>query len=198
MRRTLLVLIAAGLVVAPAAAAKGPHVIMTTPRETVEAGRPWESTVELNEFRHPPRPALIATRGARRVTAHVERTPASIPGAAGYRVTMIFPSDGRWRLRLIVGKRRFAFPAAAVGSGRMPQDWVAFPLGNGTPSGEAFTTDEAPAGTSTGGGLPPETFDTASESRDDGGGGLGPWLLPLLGVVLAGAGVAAVTRRGSR
>ena len=34
--------------------------------------------------------------------------------------------------------------------------------------------------------------------NDVPGGGLGPWVLPLLGVVLAGAGVAAVTRRGSR
>ena len=41
---------------------------------------------------------------------------------------------------------------------------------------------------------PPADVPVAAESE----GGLGPWVLPLLGVVLAGAGVAAVTRRGSR
>jgi hypothetical protein len=203
MRRTLLVVLAAVLVLAPAAMAKGPHVIVTTPREAVEAGRPWEFTAELNEFRHPPRPAVSGTNGGQRVIAHVERTPSSITGAAAFRVTMVFPREGRWRVRMIAGKRRFAIPAVGVGSGTMPQDWVAFPLGSGTPSGGPFTTDEAPAEPTTaepttGGTLPPERHDTAAPNQRDDGRGPGAWILPLAGVVLAGAGVAAVSRRRSR
>jgi hypothetical protein len=203
MTRILALLLVTGLVLAPAAVAKGPHVVLTTPREAVEPGKPWEFTVELNEFRHPPRPALIGTRGTRRVRAEVERTPSSIDGAAGFSVTMIFPRQGRWKLLLVAGRRRFAFPAIGVGSGRMPQDYVAFPIGSYAyrqNAGGVFTTDEAPGGTSGAGTLPPRTSTVAGarSATDDTDGGIRPWLLPLLGVVLAGAGVAAVTRRGSR
>jgi hypothetical protein len=186
MRRVVLFSLAAALVLAPAAAAKGPHVVLTTPRETVEPGKPWEITVELNEFRHPPRPAMIGRRGTRTVGAQVDSVSSSIDGARAFKISMVFPSQGRWRLRLFAGNRRFGFPAVHVGGARMPQDYVSFPTRSGTPSGEAFTTDEAPADKTTGQARPPD------------GGGLGPWILPLLGVVLAGAGVAAVTRRGSR
>jgi hypothetical protein len=199
MTRILVLLLVAGLVLAPAAVAKGPHAVLTTPRETVEPGKPWEFTVELNEFRRPPRPAVIGIQGPRRVSAEVERTPSSIDGAAGFRVTMTFPRHGRWKLRIVAGKRRFAFPAVGVGSGRLPQDYVAFPIGSYAyrqSGGGVFTTDEAPADTSP---VPAtSTVADASSTKDDSGGGIGPWLLPLLGVVLAGAGVAAVTRRGSR
>ena len=155
MKRSVLVLLVAGLVFAPATVAKGPHAVLTTPRETVEPGKPWQFTVELNEFRHPPMPAMIGRRGDRTVGAEVERIPAAIDGAAGFRFTMVFPHEGRWKLRLFAGKRRFAFPAVRVGS-------------------------------------------YAARESATGDGGVGPWLLPLLGAALAGAGVAAVTRRGSR
>lgn len=197
MKRSLVVLLLAGLALAPAASAKGPHAILTTPREPVEPGKPWQFTVELNEFRHPPVPAVIGRRGARTVGAEVERTPASIDGAAGFRFTMIFPRKGRWALRLFAGKRRFAFPAVAVGGAVLPQDYVAFPVGSGMEgTGGNFSPNEI--GSGRGQTPPPEGSDPTGPERSQDEGGLGPWVLPLLGVVLAGAGVAAVTRRGSR
>jgi hypothetical protein len=202
MKRILLVLLAAGLVLAPAAAAKGPHAILTTPRETVEPGKPWQVTVELNEFRHPPTPAMIGRQGGRTVGARVQKAPASMAGAAGFKFTMIFPSEGRWQLRMFAGKRRFVFPAVQVGGATMPQNYVAFPIGSEAARAGAngvWTTDEMPAETTGDGVLPPERIDYADVAPQDDGGGIGPWLLlPLLGVALAGVGVAAVTRRGSR
>jgi hypothetical protein len=193
MKRILLIALAAGLVLAPAASAKGPHVVLTAPRETVEAGKPWQITIELNEFRHPPDPAVIGRHGGRTVGAEIEKVRSSIDGAAAFRVTMIFPSEGRWKLRMFAGKRRFRFPAVPVGGARAPQDYAAFPVGSEAArqgAGGVWTTDEAP---------PPEPVSYAGPAAsDDAGGGVGPWILPLLGVVLAGAGVAAVTRRGSR
>jgi hypothetical protein len=176
MKRPLLAFLLAALVLAPAASAKRPHAILITPRETVEPGKPWQFTVELNEFRHPTVPAMIGRHGARTVGAEIERTPAAIDGAAGFRFTMIFPREGPWKLRLFAGQRRFAFPAARVGGTRMPQDHVAFPIGSG-------------------GGQTPQEGSDPSRDRN---GGIAPWLLPLLGIALAGAGVAFVTRRGSR
>ena len=185
MKRPLLAFLVAALVLAPAASAKGPHAILTTPRETVEPGKPWQFTVELNEFRHPPVPAMIGRRGARTVGAEVERTPASIDGAAGFRFTMIFPREGRWKLRLFAGQRRFAFPVVQVGGARMPQDYVAFPIGSPMEGvGGDFSPNQVPA------------EQGASDPEPDGG--IASWLLALLGIAVAGAGVAVVTRRGSR
>ena len=48
MTRKLLVLLVAGLVLAPAASAKGPHAVLTSGPEAVEAARPWEATIEFN------------------------------------------------------------------------------------------------------------------------------------------------------
>src|SRR5215207_7940928 len=148
MKRSLLVLLLAGLVFAPAAFGKGPHAFLTTPRENVAPGLPWEVTVELNEFRHPPVPAMIGRRGGRTVGAEVEKTPASMPGAAGFRLTMVFPREGRWKLVMFAGKRRFVFPAVHVGGAGMPQNYVAFPIGSAAAragAGGVWTTDEAPA-----------------------------------------------------
>lgn len=185
MKRALLMLLLAGLVFAPAAFAKGPHAILTTPPENVVPGLPWEVTVELNEFRHPPVPAMIGRRGGRTVGAEVETTPASMPGAAGFRFTMVFPREGRWKLVMFAGKRRFVFPAVHVGGAKLPQDYVAFPIGSHTEGvGGNFSPNQIPA--------------QPSPSEPEQEGGIGAWVLPLLGVVLAGAGVAAVTRRGSR
>lgn len=186
MKRALLVFLFGALVVVPAASAKGPHAVLTTPRETVEAGRPWEVTVELNEFRRAPVPALIGRRGSQTVGAEVERTPASMDGATGFKFTMVFPRDGRWKLRMFAGKRRFSFPAVAVGGAAMPQNYVAFPVGSEAAragGNQVWTTDEAPANVS---------------GQDDAvagdGGGISPWWLAVAGVAL----VALVTRGGSR
>jgi hypothetical protein len=196
MRRSLLVLLLAGLVFAPAAIAKGPHAVLTTPRETVEAGKPWEVTAELNEFRHAPVPAMTARRGDRTIGAEVEKVPAGMDGAAGFRFTMVFPREGRWRLRLYAGKRRFVFPAIVVGGAAMPRSYVAFPVGSEAAregAGGVYFTDETQVTDET--RAAPTPAARAEPERD--GEGLGAWVLPLLGVVLAGAGVAVFTRRGS-
>jgi hypothetical protein len=195
MKRALFVLLLAALVVAPAASAKGAHAILTTPRETVEPGKPWQVTVELNEFRRPPVPAMIGRRGARTVGAEAEKVPASMDAAAGFRFTMVFPREGHWKLRLFAGNRRFAFPAVAVGGAAMPQNYVAFPVGSEADragGSGVWTTDEAPAAPAGRGQTPLE------EGSDPSEGGSGGWLLALFGVALASAGVAVVTRRGSR
>jgi hypothetical protein len=130
MTRILVVLVVAGLVLAPAAVAKGPHAILTSGPEPVDAGVPWEATIELNEFRATPSPLLIAMRRDGHVDAKVRQVPASIEGAQGFKTTMVFPHEGRWKLMLIAGKRRISFPAVSVGGGRAPQDYVAFPAGS--------------------------------------------------------------------
>jgi hypothetical protein len=138
---------------------------------------------------------MIGRNRGRTVGATVEKTPSSIEGAAGFRFTMIFPREGRWRLRMFAGKRRFAFPAVHVGGTQVPQDYLAFAVGSGmTGQGGSLSPNDVPGGqTPT---VPADPPVAASEASD--GGGIGPWILPLLGVALAGAGVAAVTRRGSR
>ena len=203
MTRTLVVLLAVGMVLAPAATAKGPHAILTSGPDAVEPGKPWVATIELNEFRSAPRPVLSARRGDRTVTAEVKPAASSVIGASAYRVTTIFPAKGRWKLTLVAGKRHMRFPAVDVGAGVVPQDYVAFPIGSmaAREGGGGVYMEPEPVDASGDGVLPPEVTqiagsDTAGDSG--GGSGIGPWLLPVVGVVLAGAGIATVRRRGSR
>jgi hypothetical protein len=178
MTRKLVVLLALGLVFAPVASAKGPHAVITSVPEGLVPGKPWVATLELNEFRRTPHPLVIATRGDRRVTARIRPVAASMVGAAGFRLRMVFPTEGRWRLAVVAGKRRFAFPALAVGSGAPPQDYVAFPAGS----------EAARQGTA----LPPEVV-SVPQSRDEDQG-LALWI-PALGLALAGAGVYRLRTR---
>jgi hypothetical protein len=175
MARKLVFFLVAGLVVAPAASAKGPHAVITSGPEAVQAGRVWVASVELNEFRRQPHPLVFATQGDRRVTAKLRRVPASMVGADGFKLRMVFPTEGRWRLAVVEGKRHFPFPAIRVGSGDAPQDSVSFPKGS-----------EAVDASGSGDPLPPETVTVAKPSDD--GGGLPLWI-PALGLALAGAGV---------
>jgi hypothetical protein len=205
MRRLVVMAVVAGVVVAPgAAAAKGPHAILTTPREAVEPGKPWQVTVELNEFPRPPKPAMIGRRGSRTVGGEVERTPSSIDGATAYRITMIFPRRGRWALRLFADGRRFVFPAVDVGSAKLPQDYLAFAAGSRFArqgAGGPFTTDEAPAGRSATDPAGSSQRAARTTTTDDDGGGIRTWVLVLLGALLAGAalaGVNALTHRTER
>jgi hypothetical protein len=198
MTRILVVLVVAGLILAPAALAKGPHAILTSGPDPVEAGVPWEATIELNEFRDTPRPLLIAMRPDSHVDAKVRRVPASMQGAQGFKTTMVFPHTGRWKLMLVAGKRRFAFPAMSVGAGRAPQDYVAFPTGSAAArqgAGGVYMEPE-PADTSGGSGaLPPEELNIAEDAQRDEENGLAAWwLFPVVGVVLAGAGIALRSR----
>ena len=201
MTRTLVVLLAVGLVLTPAAVAKGPHAILTSGPDAVEPGKPWVASVELNEFRTAPRPVLIARRGDRTVSAGVDRAAASMAGARAFKVTTVFPVDGRWQLTLVAGNRRMRFPAVNVGSGEVPQDYVAFPIGSeaARQGGGGVYMEQEPVGTGQPDPRPPEVFMVADEdSSGVAGSGIGLWLLPVVGVVLAGAGFATVRRRGSR
>jgi hypothetical protein len=189
MTRKLVVLLVAGLVFAPSAGAKGPHAVLTSGPEAIEAGRPWVATVELNEFPRQPHPLVVATQGDRRVTGQLRRVPASMAGAAGFNLRMVFPTEGRWRLAVVAEKRRFAFPALRVGSGQVPQDYVAFPKGSAAArQGAGGVWIEGPEADASGRGtpLPPETVSLAEPPED--GGGFPLWI-PALGIALAGAGV---------
>jgi hypothetical protein len=193
MTRKLVVLLVAGLVFAPAASAKGPHVVLTSGNEPVEAGKAWVGTVELNEFPRQTHPWLFATRNHRRVTAELRPVPASMPGADGFKLRMVFPTDGRWKLTLLAEKRRFALPAIGVGSGELPQDYVAFPKGSAADrQGASGAWTETPGAEPEGRGtpLPPETVSVA-EPEHENDGGLALWI-PALGLALAGAGVWGV------
>jgi len=199
MKLLLVVPLLAGLVLAPAAVAKGPHAILTTGPEGIEVGRPWESTIELNELRSTPRPSFVAIRRDGHVDAEMRRVPASMRGALGFKATMIFPAEGRWRLLVIAGRRRFRFPAVDVGSGRAPQDYVSFPVGSYAARADAggVYMGPEPVDTTRAGVLPPEIWSAADEANSTPGGDIAIWwLLPVVGVMLAGAGLA--TLRGRR
>jgi hypothetical protein len=189
MTRKLVALLVVGLVVAPAASAKGPHAVLTSGPEAVEADRPWMATIELNEFPRESHPLVVATRGDRRVTGQLRRVSASMAGAAGFKLRIVFPTEGRWRLTVVAEKRRFAFPALGVGSGDVPQDYVAFPTGSAEArQGAGGAWIEGPEADAEGRGtpLPPETVSLADPPNDRGG--LPLWI-PVLGIALAGAGV---------
>ena len=186
---------------APAAIAKGPHAVLTSGNEAVEPGKEWVATIELNEFRRVPHPALVARQGDRTVTGTVEKAASSIVGASAFKVTTVFPTEGRWKLTLVTGERRMRFPAVNVGSGEVPQDYVAFPIGSeaARQGGGGVYMEPEQVDTSQRDPRPPEVFIVADEKRsEDAGSGLGLWLLPIAGVVLAGAGIATLRRRGSR
>jgi hypothetical protein len=202
MTRKLVVLLALGLVFAPAAAAKGPHAILTSGPDAVEPGSPWEATLEFMELDREQTPAVIAARGGRRFTGTVRPAASAQSDVTAYRLTMAFPAAGRWKLTVVAGKRRFRFPAVDVGSGVAPQDYVAFAVGSEAAragGGGAFITGEQ-RDTGGGGALPPEVWNPAADDDVEDGGNVAVWLFPLAGVVLAGvgAGAVAVRRRGSR
>jgi hypothetical protein len=199
MKRMLVVPLLAGLVLTPAAMAKGPHAILTSGPEGIEVGRPWESTIELNELRGTPRPSFVAIRPDGHVDAELRRVPASMRGALGFKAEMIFPAEGRWRLLLIAGKRRFRFPAVDVGSDRAPHHYVSFAVGSYAARADAggVYMGPEPVDTSGDGALPPEVFNVADEAGAAPGDDIAVWwLFPVAGVVLAGATLA--TLRGRR
>ena len=189
MTRKLIPLLAVGLVLAPVAEAKGPHAVITSGPDAVEAGKPWVATLALNEFRRTPHPVVLASRAGRHVKARLRPAPASMPGAAAFRVRMVFPSDGRWRLAVTAANRHFGFPAIAVGGSDSPQDWVAFPAGSQAArqgAGGVWNTGPESEASGRDTPLPPEVVSSPDPQPDEHG--LALWI-PALGLALAGAGV---------
>jgi hypothetical protein len=172
MTRKLAVLVAVGLVFAPAASAKGPHAVISSGPGAVDAGKPWLAKVQFNEFPRPSHPRVVASQGARRIA--VQLSPDQ---GARFKMRMVLPTNGRWRLSVVAGKLRFAFPAVAVGSGTAYPEYVGWPKGGG---------GEVPGGTA----LPPEVITVAKprapEPKHDHGI---PFWIPALGLAIAGAGV---------
>ena len=197
-RKLVVLLFATGLVLAPAASAKGPHAVISSGPDAVDAGRPWTATLNLNEFRQQsPHARVVATQGARRAAVRLRRVEAAIPGAASFRMRIVFPTEGPWRLTVVAAKRHFDFPALEVGGGQPPRDWVSFPKGSyaerqgaGGEWGQGPDIDPAGRGTP----LPPEVVSTAAKPPSDDGF---PLWIPGLGLALVGAGVGlgAVKRR---
>lgn len=196
MGRLLLALLAAALVVAGPAQAKGPHAILMPGEDPPEAGRSWEATLELIEFGRLHAVALVARRGEQEVVARLHRAPSEFQDMRRYRVELEFPSNGRWALHAVSGKRRFNFAALAVGSGQVPRDYVAFAVGSRAEregAGGVYYRSGDAAPSSGGEPLPPEEFTVAAD--EDDGDGPPFWIFPLAGLVLAGAGVLTLRSR---
>ena len=195
MTRVLAVLLTAGLLLASSAHAKGPHAILTPGDDPAEAGRPWRVTLELMEFGHASKVKLVARQGEVETVAKLRPARSDFQEVRRYDVTLTFPSDGRWTLLALSGKRRFNFDALAVGSGRVPPPYVAFAVGSRAEregAGGVYYSSGEPTPADGAESLPPEEFALAGEEADEGGG-VPLWLFPLAGVVLAGAGL--LTRR---
>jgi hypothetical protein len=186
VKRTLVMSAVIALALAPAAAAKGPHAILSSGSEPVEAGQPWEVRLELMETRGASRPTLMARNGDRLIAVR-GRLASSDGFMSRYELQVEFPVEGRWRLAVVDRKRRFEFPAVGVGSGRVPQDHVSFPKGSmAERQGGGGPYDAPEQSVGLGEPLPPETVEIAVADDE---GGFPFWILPAAGLVLAGAGV---------
>jgi MYXO-CTERM domain-containing protein len=202
MRRAVVVLVLAGLALAPTAAAKGPHAILSPGTERIEPGKAWVANVTFVEFgaRHArtARPSLVAHKGNARLS-----TPLTI-GYAGefgqeYRGQLVFPTKGRWRITVLDGSkadRRFVFRKLRVGgpNARPTSDFVAFPKGSSAEragAGGTYSAPTEPAGSGRTSPLPPEVISVAEPEPD---GGTAFWI-PAAGVALAAVGLIAVRRR---
>lgn len=195
MTRKLAVLVVAGLTLAPAASAKGPNATLISGPEAVAAGRTWTATLEFNELRRPAQPRVVATRGERRVVAKLRPVPTNIIARTVFRLRMVFPTEGRWRLTVGAGKRRFAFPPVEVGIGVVPRDYIAFQNGSVAArdgAGGVWTMGPDPDHALRGKPLPPEVVSVAEPPSDEGGI---PLWMPFLGLALAGVGVLGLRGR---
>jgi MYXO-CTERM domain-containing protein len=205
MRRALAFLLLAGLVVAPAAAAKGPHAILSPGTEPILPGRAWVGSVTFVEFgpghARGARPAVVARKGDSRVSAPLRSAGAGQFGRE-YRVRLMFPRAGRWRITVVDGTRadrRFVFPPLQVGgaNARPTSDFVAFPTGSRAEragAGGTYGAPSEPAGSGRGTQLPPKVI--SFEEPDPGTGT--PFWIPAAGIALAGLGLIAVRRRRER
>ena len=202
MRRSLAVLLLAGLVAAPAAAAKGPHAVLSPGTEPIEPGRAWVGSVTFVEFRsghaRSLRPAVVARNGGTQVYARLRSAGAGQFGRE-YRLRLVFPRAGRWRITAVDGSRadrRFVFPALQVGgpNARPTSDFVAFPKGSRAEregAGGTWSARPEPAGSGRVTPLPPKVISFAEPNPDSGT----PFWIPAAGLALAGVGLIAVRRR---
>jgi MYXO-CTERM domain-containing protein len=202
MRRSLVVLLLASLVAAPTAAAKGPHAVLSPGTEPIEPGQAWVGSVTFFEFgpghARGARPAVVARSGDARVSAPLRKAGAGEFGQE-YRVRLVFPRAGRWRITVTDGthaERRFVFPALQVGgpNAEPTSDFVAFPKGSRAERAGAGGPYAAPTGPGGGGralSLPPKVISFAGPDSDDG---TSLWI-PAVGLALAGLGLVAVRRR---
>jgi hypothetical protein len=121
MKRILVVLLFAGLALVPHASAKGPHAVLSSDADAVVAGTPWNVSIQMMEAKQARgRPVLLARHQGRLVV-----TRGKLVGRGGvatrYRMRVVLPIDGPWRLTLVDGKRRFRFPSVAVDRARRPR-----------------------------------------------------------------------------
>ncbi len=198
MTRALVVLLTAGLLLASSAQAKGPHAILTPGDDPAEAGRPWRVTLELMEFGRASKVTLVARQGKRQAVAALRPARTDFQDVRRYDVRLTFPSEGRWTLLALSGRRRFDFEAVRVGSGRVPPPYVAFAVGSRAEregAGGVYYSSGDPVPGDGGRSLPPREFSVAAEDGEEDGGGLALWILPLAGIVLAGAGVLRLRSR---
>lgn len=201
MRRSLVVVLLAGLCLAPAAAAKGPHAVLSPGTDPIEPGRAWVGSVTFVEFgsgfARSARPAVVARNGDARVSAPLRRAGAGQFGQE-YRVRLVLPEGGRWRITVTDGTRadrRFVFPALVGGPNARPtSDFVAFPKGSRAEragAGGTYAAPSEPAGSGRTTPLPPKVISLAEPNPDPGT----PFWIPAAGLALAGLGLIAVRRR---
>ena len=113
-------------------------------------------------------------------------------GADGFKLRMVFPTEGRWPFTVVAEKRHFAFPAITW-AGRRAAGLRVLPEGSeAARAGAGGVWTQGPEVDASGSAdpLPPETVAVAKPSDD--GGGLPLWI-PALGLAcrsVAGLGVA--------
>jgi MYXO-CTERM domain-containing protein len=205
----------------PAAAAKGPHAVVSSLPVAVEVGRPWAATLTLVEYSRreatDARPRVILRRADEQITVVARRLGAYVPGdedvltEARYRLRVVFPRPGRWTFTVLDGtepEHRFRFPAAVVRTGSEPErgaaseagarPYVAFPEGSSEEAagaGGPVLGDPYPPPAEQGRPLPPEVVFPANDESDRSPAI--PWI-PAAGLALAGLGGLAVVRHRRR
>ena len=98
-------MLAAALVVA----LLGPHASLSAPPRSLVAGQAWRATLVVR-----PAPRLAPTVLARPTVGRQAAFRATKTGRGRYRVRLVLPRAGKWRLSARVGKRSFALRSVVV------------------------------------------------------------------------------------
>jgi virginiamycin B lyase len=99
------VVLAAALVVA----LLGPHASLSAPPRSLVAGQAWRATLVVR-----PAPRLAPTVLARPTLGRQSAFRATKTGRGRYRVRLVLPRAGKWRLSARVGKRSFVLRSVVV------------------------------------------------------------------------------------